>query len=163
MFATIFSNKTHEVKDFPVLNADSLGLEVIEEDPETAWQKWEEAISERDFFIAAHRNSEIDGNSASLFNKSATDGATDNAKWRQKNWALVAKHHPRVAKTIETLWGTPENTAYLHRLLLEGGDGMGSARIGFSHDVGRALLALSEMQEAQFHTPDMLSELDLVL
>jgi hypothetical protein len=158
MFATIFSNKNHEVKDFPVLNADNLGLEVIEEDPETAWQKWEDAISERDFVAACAPAQALNANSAAMPELSTAD-----ARWLQKNLALVAKHHARVAKTIETLWGTAENTAYLHRLLLEGGDGMGSARIGFSHDVGRALLALSEMQDAQFHTPDMLSELDLVL
>lgn len=66
----------------------------------------------------------------------------------------VAQYHPRIANTIRTLWGYKECSAYINRLIMSGGDGMGQARVGFNQDAVAAMLALSDLHDAEFGPPD---------
>jgi hypothetical protein len=67
---------------------------------------------------------------------------------------IVGQHHQRIANTIRTLWGYKECSAYINRLIMAGGDGMGHARVGFNQDAVAAMLALSDIHDAEFGPPD---------
>jgi hypothetical protein len=69
--------------------------------------------------------------------------------------AVVELHHHRIANTIRTLWGYKECGAYINKLIMSGGDGMGHARIGFNQDAVTAMMALSDLHEAQFGAEEM--------
>jgi hypothetical protein len=69
----------------------------------------------------------------------------------------VEKHHQRIANTIRTLWGYRECSVYINKLIMAGGDGMGHARIGFNQDAVEAMLALSDIHDAEFGPPSTLS------
>ena len=75
----------------------------------------------------------------------------------RKNEALdtVERHHQRIANTIRTLWGYPECGAYINKLIMAGGDGMGHARVGFNQDAVEAMLELSDLHDAEFGPPEM--------
>jgi hypothetical protein len=77
---------------------------------------------------------------------------------QRKNIALatVELHHQRIANTIRTLWGYKECSVYINRLIMSGGDGMGHARVGFNQDAVEAMLALSDIHDAEFGPPDTL-------
>jgi hypothetical protein len=77
---------------------------------------------------------------------------------QRKNIALatVEQHHQRVANTIRTLWGYRECSVYINRLIMAGGDGMGHARVGFNQDAVAAMLALSDVHDAEFGPPSTL-------
>jgi hypothetical protein len=77
---------------------------------------------------------------------------------QRKNVALatVEQHHQRVANTIRTLWGYRECSVYINRLIMAGGDGMGNARVGFNQDAVAAMLALSDVHDAEFGPPSTL-------
>ena len=70
--------------------------------------------------------------------------------------ATVELHHQRIANTIRTLWGYKECSVYINRLIMAGGDGMGHARVGFNQDAVAAMLALSDIHDAEFGPPDTL-------
>lgn len=78
---------------------------------------------------------------------------------QRKNIALatVEQHHQRIANTIRTLWGYKECSVYINRLIMAGGDGMGHARVGFNQDAVDAMLALSDVHDAEFGAPSTLS------
>ncbi len=78
---------------------------------------------------------------------------------QRKNMALeaVEAHHQRIANTIRTLWGYRECSTYINRLIMAGGDGMGHARVGFNQDAVAAMLALSDIHDAEFGPPSTLS------
>ena len=63
---------------------------------------------------------------------------------------VVELHHHRIAGTIRSLWGYKECGAYINKLIMNGGDGMGHARIGFNQDAVAAMMALSDLHEKQF-------------
>jgi hypothetical protein len=63
--------------------------------------------------------------------------------------AIIRKHNERVAKAIETFWGHRDCVEYLEQLLLNGGDGVGKARIGFKHEVMAALITLTSLHEVK--------------
>lgn len=65
----------------------------------------------------------------------------------------VAQYHQRIANTIRTLWGYKECSAYINRLIMAGGDGMGHARVGFNQEAVAAMLALSDIHDAEFGPP----------
>jgi hypothetical protein len=75
---------------------------------------------------------------------------------QRKNNALdiVELHHQRIANTIRTLWGYKECGAYINKLIMSGGDGMGQARVGFNQDAVQAMLELSDLHDAEFGPPD---------
>ena len=68
----------------------------------------------------------------------------------------VQQHHQRIANTIRTLWGYRECSVYINKLIMAGGDGMGHARIGFNQDAVEAMLALSDIHDAEFGAPSTL-------
>jgi hypothetical protein len=71
--------------------------------------------------------------------------------------ATVEQHHQRIANTIRTLWGYRECSVYINRLIMAGGDGMGHARVGFNQEAVAAMLALSDIHDAEFGAPSTLS------
>lgn len=77
---------------------------------------------------------------------------------QRKNMALetVELHHQRIANTIRTLWGYKECSVYINRLIMAGGDGMGHARVGFNQNAVEAMLALSDIHDAEFGPPSTL-------
>lgn len=77
---------------------------------------------------------------------------------QRKNTALatVEQHHQRIANTIRTLWGYRECSVYINRLIMAGGDGMGHARVGFNQEAVAAMLALSDIHDAEFGPPSTL-------
>jgi len=76
---------------------------------------------------------------------------------RDEALAVVEQHHQRIANTIRTLWGYRECSVYINKLIMAGGDGMGHARVGFNQDAVQAMLALSDIHDAEFGPPDTLS------
>jgi hypothetical protein len=63
---------------------------------------------------------------------------------------LIDTHHKRIADTIRNMWGYKECSAYINKLIMSGGDGMGNARIGFNQQAVEAMLVLVEIHDAQF-------------
>lgn len=59
---------------------------------------------------------------------------------------VLAQHFPRIAETVQTLWGAPELDAYLDRLLID----KRGTRVGFPPEVVKALLTLSRQHIEQF-------------
>lgn len=55
--------------------------------------------------------------------------------------AIIEQRHGRIAQSIRTLWGTPECTEYLEKLLVNCGDKFRS-RAGFQPQVVSAMLSL---------------------
>lgn len=146
--------------DGPPDAVDSRGLEVVEDDPNTAWGLWEDAVAEQDSKFSALPT--IDA----AFQSTAPMGLQDNIPTEQdvslsreartleqrKEDALstVELHHHRIANTIRTLWGYKECSDYISKLILAGGDGMGQARMGFNQDAANAMMLLAEIHDAQF-------------
>ncbi len=61
--------------------------------------------------------------------------------------AVIAKHHERIAKGITVVWGTRDCVEYIEKLVLDGGDGLGRARIGFKPEVVSALMSLISLHQ----------------
>jgi hypothetical protein len=61
--------------------------------------------------------------------------------------AIIAKHHERIAKAITVFWGTRDCVEYIEKLVLNGGDGFGNARIGFKPEVVSALMSLISLHQ----------------
>ena len=59
--------------------------------------------------------------------------------------AIVRAHHEHIAKGIELFWGHGDCVEYLHKLILNGGDGVRNTRSGFKHEVVEAILNLIAM------------------
>lgn len=64
--------------------------------------------------------------------------------------AIIEERHPRIAKTLRSMWGYKECSDYISKLILSGGDGMGHARVGFHQDAANAMLVLGNLHDAQF-------------
>ncbi len=62
---------------------------------------------------------------------------------------IISTHHERIAKAIGVFWGHKDCVEYLQKLILNGGDGFGNARIGFRSEVMTALINLSNLHEAE--------------
>lgn len=63
---------------------------------------------------------------------------------------IVEERHPRIAKTLRSMWGFKECSDYISKLIMSGGDGMGHARVGFHQDAASAMLVLGTLHDAQF-------------
>jgi hypothetical protein len=74
---------------------------------------------------------------------------------QRKKLALetVDLYHHRIANTIRTMWGYRECSVYINKLIMAGGDGMGHARVGFNQEAVEAMLALSDIHDAEFGAP----------
>jgi hypothetical protein len=179
MFSRFFG-KRDKSEDSPTKEAqDTRGLEVIEDDPDTAWSKWNSAMQ-------AQESSTPSPTSASgavarplkplirppspvvpvettpeeiqldLVLPTVPMGLQAPTPADRKNAALdtVELHHKRIANTIRTLWGYKECSAYINKLIMAGGDGMGNARVGFNQEAVEAMLLLSDLHDAEFGPPD---------
>ena len=60
---------------------------------------------------------------------------------------VIAKHHARIAKAIETFWGTRDCVEYIQKLVMNGGDGFGNVRVGFKPEVVSAMLSLISLHQ----------------
>ncbi len=69
---------------------------------------------------------------------------------REEALLTVAQHHSRVANTIRNLWGHRECNEYINKLLMDGNDHQGRARVGFHHDAVEAMMKLITLHEQQF-------------
>ncbi len=139
---------------------DSRGLEVVEDDPNTAWGLWEDAVAEQDSRFSALPT--IDPAFQSTVpmglhveapngpDVSISRGVQTLEQRREEALATVELHHHRIANTIRSLWGYKECSDYISKLILSGGDGMGHARMGFNQDAANAMMLLAEIHDAQF-------------
>lgn len=145
---------------------DLRGLEVTEDDPDTVWSMWDDALAEQD-----SRFNALDSGSSSVtpppveVEQATTPiafGALDEVTQptalegrlleQRKEHALqvVELYHHRIANTIRTLWGHKECGVYINNLIMNGSDGMGHSRIGFNQDAAEAMMALSDLHEREF-------------
>lgn len=146
------------------------GMEVTEDDPDTAWGLWDSALVEQESRFGQigeavsakstvhvrqvpsvnHRDPEppvqdffVDTQPLGLEEKSPDQR-------REDALVVVEMHHKRIANTIRTMWGYKECSMYIYKLIMNGGDGMGHARIGFNQDAAEAMMALAELHDELF-------------
>ena len=149
---------------------DSRGLEVVEDDPETSWSLWDNALAAQDSqhsMLDAAGNTRPNGSAAQhrmpgLYPAHRAldfdDAPTRPMGLDEKEPEVLAAealervelHHHRIAQTIRTLWGYKECSAYINQLIMSGGDGMGNARIGFKPEAVEAMLQLADLHDVLF-------------
>ena len=182
MFSRFFG-KRDKSGDSPTKEAqDTRGLEVIEDDPDTAWNMWNNAMKAQEGnsqpssaasapisrpskpvirppapvipVAAVSEEAELD-----LVLPTAPMDLQQASLTERKNAALdtVELHHKRIANTIRTLWGYKECSVYINKLIMAGGDGMGHARVGFNQEAVEAMLVLSDLHDAEFGPPDSIA------
>jgi hypothetical protein len=183
MFSRFFG-KRDKSEDSPTKEAqDTRGLEVIEDDPDTAWKMWNNAMKAQEGSKAPAPDAQTasEGPSKPVIRppfpaRPAETAAAEDAPLdlmlptvpmgllqatpaERKNAALetVELHHKRIANTIRTLWGYKECSVYINRLIMAGGDGMGHARVGFNQEAVEAMLLLSDLHDAEFGPPDSIT------
>jgi hypothetical protein len=165
----------------PVEAPDTRGLEVVEDDPDTAWSLWDSALADQDSRfsdlpvitepaeLAAPTEADL---SSVKVNTPESDpaisldvnlevptqplGLTEmgNAQRMAAALEVVELHHHRIATTIRTLWGYKECGAYINKLIMNGGDGMGHARVGFNQQAVDAMMVLADLHDTEFGAPD---------
>jgi hypothetical protein len=161
MFSRFFGgrNSQADLSDKDAL--DSRGSEVIEDDADTAWSRWDAALTQEQALqlglgYLGQPLPCITGNMAEAVSHSSEPTQPmkleDLSLEQRKNRALVIiqEHHPRIASSIRTLWGYRECTQYINKLIMEGLDGKGHARVGFNQVAAQAMLELTEVHEAMF-------------
>ncbi len=149
---------------------DLRGLEVTEDDPDTVWSMWDEALAEQDSKLGELKPDS--GNSAenplavaqtASARPSAALAATPQPsasetrlRGERKEQALkiVELHHHRIANTIRSLWADRECGAYINRLIMSGDDGQGNARVGFNQEAVEAMMVLSDLHQGEFGQTD---------
>ncbi len=155
MFNRLFgkSNSTNPPKDA----VDSRGLEVVEDDPDTAWSRWDEALALQDSDLRdpgplPDISGQSTGSVGYADEPTQPMGLDDLTPEQRKNRALqvVEMHHRRIANTIRTLWGYKECSLYINKLILEGEDGKGHVRVGFNQDAVEAMLKLTNLHDELF-------------
>lgn len=143
---------------------DSRGLEVVENDPDTTWGLWQNAVAEQDSRFNGLPVSAPLPDASGAFLQTVPlpiveDGLPVQAAQlpqlsaeQRKEGALqiVELHHHRIANTIRSLWGHKECSDYISKLIMSGGDGMGHARIGFNQEAALAMMVLSDMHDELF-------------
>ena len=65
---------------------------------------------------------------------------------------LVKTNHPRIHTAIKGTWGHKECSAYMKKLILNGGYHDGKNHIGFKPDMVMSLLVLDDVHDGQFGT-----------
>ncbi len=162
MFSGFFGKGDKNAKPPAKDAVDSRGLEVTEDDPDTAWGLWDSAQAEQDSRFQVDSNPSAPPNAGATATPSV-DLDIENAPTQplaledmtpeqRKDAALqvVELHHQRIANTIRTLWGYKECSVYINKLIMNGGDGMGHARIGFNQDAAEAMLVLADIHDAMY-------------
>lgn len=67
----------------------------------------------------------------------------------ERQMAIIGAHHERIRKAIEMFWGHRDCVAYIEQLILNGGDGVDRARIGFKQEVLTAMINLIELHKVK--------------
>jgi hypothetical protein len=175
MFSGFFGKGSNSDKTPPKDAGDSRGLEVVEDDPDTAWSLWDSALAEQDSRFSSDPLTALDSLPpieqapvvivrAEAPPKPVVVPAVDleiptqplaleeKSLERRKEEALarVDLHHHRIANTIRSMWGYKECGMYLNKLIMDGGDGMGQNRIGFNQEAVEAMLILLDLHEKTF-------------
>ena len=176
-----FFGKRDKSSDSPTKGAkDTRGLVVTEDEPDAAWKKWDRALAEQDAAPARLANAASAvpvapqppvpspapakpvpvadqplAEDLDFVFPTAAMALEELTLDERKTLALatVDLHHHRIANTIRTLWGYKECGVYINKLIMAGGDGMGHARVGFNQDAVDAMLALSDIHDAEFGPP----------
>ena len=141
------------------------GIEVVEDDPDTAWGLWDSALAEQESRFGAAETSAPDSvlvrmpmeEPAARPDRFVSTQPLDLEEKtadqrREESLAIVEMHHSRIANTIRTMWGYKECSVYIYKLILNGGDGMGKSRIGFNQEAAEAMMELAELHDVQFGT-----------
>lgn len=145
---------------------DSRGLEVVEDDPDTTWGLWENAVAEQDSRMSPLDVPQPRPDTTGAFLHTvplpimeegglhADIAKLDLTPAQRREIALqtVELHHARIAKSIRTLWGYKECSDYVSRLIMDGGDNNAHKRMGFNPEVADAILVLSDLHDAEFGT-----------
>ncbi len=63
----------------------------------------------------------------------------------EHDMTIIRTQHPRIANAIEMFWGHKDCVEYLQQMVLNGGDGVGRARVGFKQEVLAAFMDLSTL------------------
>lgn len=157
MFSKFFGKSDPSANASKKDAVDSRGLEVTEDDPDTAWSRWDEALAEQDskFSGLGDPNAPlpaVPGIVAMGDEPTQPMGLDEFTPEQRKNRALqiVEMHHRRIANTISTLWGYKECSLYINKLILEGEDRQGHARAGFNKDAVDAMLTLTNLHDELF-------------
>ena len=145
------------------------GLEVVEDDPETTWSLWDEAQAEQDSRFAEsalpqlpnsplphlpnipeqpeaprmHADFELPTQPMQLEPKTPEQR-------RDAALRIIEMHHPRIAKTLSSMWGYKECGEYITKLVMSGVDDSGHARAGFNHRAVEAMLELADLHDALY-------------
>ncbi|MBK6322185.1 hypothetical protein [Candidatus Aalborgicola defluviihabitans] len=144
--------------------ADSRGLEVREDDPDTSWGLWENAVAEQDSRFSALQSGDGDAPvSAHAYLRTEPLPLVDPdpvppvsreertmEQRKEDAMQVVELHHHRIANTIRTLWGNKECSVYISKLILSGSDDTGKARIGFNQEAADAMMVLADLHDALF-------------
>jgi len=166
-----FLGKGKKPGEVPTKDAvDSRGLEVVEDDPDTSWGLWENAVAEQDSRFSgapdpapsdhvhgAYQRTEpmpLTG-AAPTMPSSLEERTLDQRK--EDALQIVELHHHRIANTIRTLWGYKECSAYISKLIMNGLDDSGHARSGFNQEAAHAMMLLADLHDAQFGPMDSVS------
>ena len=169
MFSSFLGKDKKKSGSSPKDAAESRGLEVVEDDPDTTWGLWEDAVADQDsrFSADAHPNLSVPdappsfeatqpmgffANDSQDENLPGADPVRARTRDQLKDDALmiVELHHHRIAKSIRTLWGYKECSDYISKLIMDGGDSKGNARMGFNQDAAAAMMVLSDLHDAEF-------------
>jgi hypothetical protein len=149
--------------------AESRGLEVVEDDPDTTWGLWEDAVADQDSRFSAHPHPSLsvsdvprsfestqpmgffanDPQDRDALTEEPTQARTRD-QLKEDALMIVELHHHRIAKSIRTLWGYKECSDYISKLIMDGGDSKGNARMGFNQDAAAAMMVLSDLHDAEF-------------
>ncbi len=138
---------------------DSRGLEVVEDDPDTTWGMWQNAVAEQDSrFPTIQANlpaPDAGGNFLRTVPLPIMEGVTDTsdrtpAQRREDALQVVELHHNRIAKSIRSLWGYPECSQYIAKLIMDGGYREGHARMGFNQEAAQAMMVLADLHDTEF-------------
>jgi len=173
MLSRFFGQGNKPAESPPKEAQDTRGLEVVEEDPDTAWSMWDSAQAEQDSkrleLEGTQRMNPDDLQNSVVVNTQPMEMRTVDfdaptepmsldqlspEQRKERALAVVELHHRRIANTIRTLWGYKECSIYINKLIMAGGDGMGHARVGFNQEAVEAMLALSDIHDALFGAPD---------
>ena len=158
MFSGFFGKGDKGTKTPVKESGKSRGVEVIEDDPDTAWGLWDSALAEQDSRFTAPQSGtaplaesleplprDFDVDNAVTQPMSLEEKTIDQRKDDALN--VVEMHHQRIANTIRTLWGYKECSVYINKLIMNGGDGMGHARVGFNQSAAESMLVLADIHD----------------
>lgn len=166
MFSGLFGKGDKDGKAPPKDAVPARGLEVIEDDPDTAWGLWDSALAEQDSRFQQEATApasaavplagadnplptlEIDIGNATTQPTALEDMTPEQRK--EAALKIVESHHQRIANTIRTLWGYKECSVYINKLIMNGGDGMGKSRIGFNQEAAEAMLVLADIHDSLY-------------